>query len=470
MTLMFDKETTTESSIGHSPERLMPEVMAGDRSKSRLETIKRAAHPAFYLTLFLAYTVLRTINLHAIQEVRALPDTPVYTSIASRSLFDFHFWIGERPWTTPLFYKLLRNDPPSIAVFQLALSAICWGLLALCAARAVRLSWLKPIAFGMILLFSLSTEIILWDGVMLADSISLSLMALFIASWFWLLEDWQWFKAVLTAVAAFSWAFTKDTNAWVVLVIAALLIIGIAARRIQSRYVLIASVFAVIFAMNDVSANRAQRWVVAFMNNVGMRILPSPERTTYFAELGMPVTPALMQRRQKKAWTDNWAFFKDPALQQFRDWLYAHGESSYIRFLLSHLALTVQEPLRHSEELLSSELRNYAPANFANILSEPLTEVVYFKRWAVLWTWAAAIAVGFVFGLRLWTSNVAFVVPLMIILLVYPQAVIAWHGDPNEIGRHGLEAGVNLRLGLWLLVLFGADVVIGSLSKARRSG
>jgi hypothetical protein len=464
---MVNKEATTESSIDRSAERLMPKGMAGDVFKFRWETIKRVACPALCLTLFLAYSVLRIINLQAIQEVRQFPDTPVYTGIASRSLLDFRFWIGERPWTTPLFYKLLRNDPPSIAVFQLALSTICWGLLALCAARAVRISWLKPIAFGIILLFSLSTEIILWDGVMLADSISLSLTALFIASWLWVLEDWQRFKVAAMALVAFSWAFTKDTNAWVVLVIAAILISGVASRRIQGRYALLACVFAVIFAMNDVTANRAHRWVVAFMNNVGMRILPSPERTAYFAELGMPVTPALMQRREKKAWSDNWAFFKDPALQQFRDWLYARGKSSYIRFLLSHLAVTIQEPVRHSDELLSSELRNYAPANFASILNKPLAEVVYFKRWAVLWTWAAGIAVGFVFGLKLWTRNVAFLVPLALIILVYPQAVIAWHGDPNEIGRHGLEAAVNLRLGLWLLLLFAADMMFGSIIKSR---
>ena len=440
----------------------MRKVISGELFKFRWEIMKQAACPAFCLTLFLVYSVVRIINVQAIQEVRQLPDTPVYTGIASRSLLNIRFWIGERPWTTPFFYKLLKNDPPSIAVFQMALSAISWGFLALCVARAMRLSWLKPIAFSTILLFSLSAEIMMWDGVMLADSISLSLMALVIASWLWLLEDWQWFKVALVTFAAFLWAFSKDTNAWTVLMIAALLILGVTMRRIQGRYILIAGVFVVIFAINDVTANRAHRWVVAFMNNVGMRILSSPEKTAYFAELGMPVTPALMGRRAKKAWTDNWAFFKDPALQQFRDWLYPHGKSSYIRFLLTHPALTIQEPLRHSEKLLSSELRNYAPANFASILSEPLAEVVYFKRWAVLWTWTAAIAVGFVFGLKLWTRNVAFLVPLALIILVYPQAVIAWHGDPNEIGRHGLEAAVNLRLGLWLLLLFAVDMMFGS--------
>ena len=467
---MIDQRTKRGEFPRHSSERgLMPEVRVGATSKFRSAAIRRATYPILCISLFLLYSVLRTSNLNAIDEVKLLPDTPVYTSIASRSLLNFRFWIGERPWTTPLLYKLLRNNPPSIAVFQLGLSVVCWGLLAFCVARAVRLSWLKPIAFGIILLFSLSAEIIMWDGVMLADSTSLSLMAFFIASWLWMLEDWRWFKVALVALAAFLWSFAKDTNAWAVLVIAAILIIGTAARRIQGRYVLIASVFAVIFAMNDVSANRAHRWVVAFMNNVGLRILPSPEWTAYFAELRMPVTPALMQRREKKAWSDNWAFFKDPALQQFRDWLYAHGKSSYIRFLLSHPALTIQEPLRHTEELLSSELRNYAPDNFTGILTGTLAEVVYFKKWALAWTWAAAMSVGFVFGLRLWTRNIVFVVPLALIVLVYPHAAIAWHGDPNEIGRHGLEAAVNLRLGLWLLVLFGGDLMIGTISKARRS-
>jgi len=331
----------------------------------------------------------------------------------------------------------------------------------------VRFSWLKVVAFGFMLLFGLSAEIIMWDGVLLADSVSLSLMALVITSWLWLLEDWQWLKVALVIFAAFLWAFSKDTNAWAVLMIAALLIMGVATRCIQGRYIVIAGVFVVIFAMSDISANRKHRWVVAFMNNVGMRILPSPEKTAYFAERGMPVTPALMERREKKAWTDDWAFFNDPRLQQFRDWLYAHGKSSYMRFLLSHPALTLQEPLRHSEELLSSELRDYAPRSFVSILSEPLAEVVYSKRWAVLWTWVAAIAVGFVLGLKLWTRNVAFLVPLALTMLVYPQAVVTWHGDPNEIGRHGLEAAVNLRIGLWLLLLFAADLIFDSANKAR---
>jgi hypothetical protein len=458
---MADKETSglAADSIGGST----PSIPVGNSFGVRLGTIQATAP---YLTLFLAYVVLRIANLDALQEIRSLPDTVVYTKLASRSLFDLVFWGGPRPWTTPLVFKLMGNDPLSIKAFQSGFSIACWALLAFFVARALRSSWLKLLAFGIVLLFSLSAEIIMWDGVLLSDSISLSLMALFIAGWLWLLESWRWHKAALIVLVALFWAFTRDTNAWLVLMTAGALMIGAAAGQIQRRYVLVAAALAIVFAVNDYSANRARRWVAAFMNNVGLRILPFPERTEYFERLGMPVTPALMARAGKKAWRDDWAFFKDPALEEFRQWVRARGKSTYMRFLLSHPAMTIQEPLRHPELLLSAELRNYAPAGFSPILHGAVAEIVYVKNWSLLCIWAGAIAFGLALGLTIWKHNMAAVVPLALIVLAYPHGTLVWHADPNEIDRHALQAAVHFRLGLWLLVLFGSDLLIGR----RRSG
>ena len=441
-------------------------IPAGSAFGLRLETIKAAIHPALYLILFLACAALRVVNFDALQEVRSFPDICVYTKLVSRSLFDLSFWAGPRPWTTPLVFKLLGNDPPSIAAFQLTFSIVSWGLLALCVARVVRFSWLKPVAFGFIVLFSLSAEIIMWDGVLLSDSISLSFMALFIAVWLWGLESWRWHKAALIVLVALFWSFARDTNAWIVLMTAGALMIGAAAGQIQRCYVLIAATLAIVFAVNDYSANRARRWVVAFMNNVGLRILPFPERSEYFERLGMPVTPALIGRAGKKAWHDDWAFLKGPELEDFRQWLYARGKSSYMRFLLSHPGMTIQEPLRHPEQLLAAELRNYAPAGFSPILRGAVAEIVYVKKWSLLCIWAAAIALGLALGVGIWTHNIAAVVPLALIVLAYPHGALVWHADPNEIERHALEAAVHFRLGLWLLVLFVSDLIICH----RRSG
>jgi hypothetical protein len=446
-----------------SKTRLGRAITTGGTFEGRQETIKAVSYASLYVILFIAYAALRVVNFAELQEVRLFPDTSVYTGLASRSLWDLRFWCGPRPWTAPFVFKLLGNDSSAIAVFQLMFSIVSWGVLAFVGGAAVQLYWLKPVAFGLILLFSLSAEIIMWDGVLLPDSISLSLMALLIAGWLRLLKSWQWHKAMLVTLIALFWSFTQDTNAWLVLMTAGALLIGVAAGRLERRYVLIVVAFAIIFSVNDYSANRARRWVVAFMNNVGLRILPIPAHTEYFVQAGMPVTPALTGRAGKKAWSDDWAFIKEPELDKFRQWLYARGKATYMRFLLSHPAMTLQEPLRHPELLLSPELRKYAAAGFVPVIHGTLAEIVYVKKWALLCIWAAAVAVGFALGTRIWKYKLAFIIPLALIVFAYPHVALVWHADPNEIERHAFRAGVHFRLGLWLLVLFAIDLAMAQI-------
>jgi hypothetical protein len=45
----------------------------------------------------------------------------------------------------------------------------------------------------------------------------------------------------------------------------------------------------------------------------------------------------------------------------------------------------------------------------------------------------------------------------VLILFSYPQAVLIWSADANDLPRHSLYHNVEWRLGLWLLVLFAAD-------------
>ena len=50
-------------------------------------------------------------------------------------------------------------------------------------------------------------------------------------------------------------------------------------------------------------------------------------------------------------------------------------------------------------------------------------------------------------------------VPLVMILLVYPLAAMVWHGDSHEIDRHVLPIVVQARIGFILLLLLAVDSV-----------
>jgi hypothetical protein len=470
-----------------------------------------------YIIPLLAYLSLRIITMFAIQEVRTTPDTVIYTHLASQPLWSSAFWSGSRPFTVPLVYNLLDNNFQLIVIFQSALSMFSWSLLAVSVARLVQLHWFKPIAFAIVLIFGMSSEIIMWDWVILSESISLSLLALFIASWLWLIEEWQWHKVWVVMLVGVLWVFTRDPNAWAVLILAGLLALVAIVWRTHRRYFILAIIFIAFFTASNASSNLGERWVFPFENVLAKRILPVPERTAYFAEHGMPITPALMERSGKWASSDEWAFDNDPDLEEFREWLHKSGKFTYIRFLLSNPSYTFLEPLRHGQDPYSEEEgspaagfseQNNPTASLAGRLAyddvtngfrpilpeQPLREFLWtlgvgtiVSHLAILivamlaWPtqinsgrslptitnrnlyYAASAFPQWLYSVG-WRQHKQLLVPLgvalTVIWLAFPLAAVIWHGDAMEIARHSVPVLVQLRLGLLMLILFEVDIIL----------
>lgn len=48
----------------------------------------------------------------------------------------------------------------------------------------------------------------------------------------------------------------------------------------------------------------------------------------------------------------------------------------------------------------------------------------------------------------------------MLILFSYPQAVLVWNADANDLARHSIYHNIELRLGVWMLIFFVLDFLI----------
>jgi len=392
----------------------------------------RLGLPGFFVALFLLCSSLRVLNF---DEIRQFPDTQAYVRKASLPLLSWgnrvgplsglaSWWLQGRSFTVPLFYKLAGNTPYESAIFQLCFSVVCWGLLALSVARTAKHGLIQSTGFLIILLFSLSDQIVMWDALLLSDSITISLLALFVACWLSLLAEWQWGKGALGSTR---------------------------------RYLSIGAVLAGMFIANEISQNYSGRWVTPFVNVIGQRILPDPERIGYFAERGMPVTPAVMRLSGQFAWSQDRLFYNDPELEELREWVRTRGKQTYIRFLLTHPVRTILEPLRDSDALMAPELKAYRSSGFSPVLQGGMSEVVYVDKWVpLLWVVGLGLAVWLIVTDRNGAWKVL-VVPMLLIGLAYPHALVAWHGDASEVSRHALQAGVQFRLGLWLTLLFVSD-------------
>ena len=57
-------------------------------------------------------------------------------------------------------------------------------------------------------------------------------------------------------------------------------------------------------------------------------------------------------------------------------------------------------------------------------------------------------------------KKLIWVLPLALILLTYPQALLVWNADANDMARHALYHNILLRLGVWILTLFVLDFAL----------
>ena len=430
------------------------------------EKIKKALLYSSLLVLFALYVWLRVGNSQFIREPRTgFGDTKDYFHIASLSIFSSSFWLSVKPPVFPFFLKFLGENTKTISTFQLWFSISCWGLLAYVVASALRNDILKPIAFLLILAFSMSEEINMWDYLILSDSIALSLMALFFAAGLWTLLKWSATRASIFVFLAVLLAFVRDTYAYVLLMIAGVLIVVFFLSNFKKQFLYVEITFFLIFLASTTLASIGYHWYTPLLNTIGMRILPNPEYLAYFESRGMPVNDTLMERSGKPHHADYAAMAVDERLEDFRVWIRENGEREYKRFLWFYKADTLQNVFNDKESIFYPDLGYYTASRFKPIIQNGrLDELLYPNRFGFILFFIANLIAGVFSAVAYYERKVTWILPLTLILLSYPQAVLIWNADPSDMARHALYHNVMMRLGVWILALFVLDFLVEKVS------
>jgi hypothetical protein len=405
--------------------------------------------------LFVLYAVARIWTAPPIVEKpRVLADTTAYERISREPRGSVDLWAGSRPALFPLLLKAAQQDYDRAAAMQLALSIPAWGLLAWMVSRFLRPRGLQVAGFGLTLLFSLERHIAGWDFVMMSESLSITTLVLFAAACLWLLEVWRAGKVAVVLLAGLALAFTRDTNAWMLLALAGLIVLATALRWIKPRVLVLAAGLTVVFALGDLSANTGNRWVFPLGNLLTQRVLPDAAAVSYFESCGMPVSPSLLVLEGKFANSDDQAMFTGPELETFRRWLYDHGRGCYIGWLASNPAQHAWEALRSTGILISFEdVDRFFSNRYQPLLPRWLGGILYPER-LTLWIWGlSTVAAVLAIWRQAWRANGLWAAFICLNLLVFPHLFLTWHGDAMAPDRHALSVGVQLYLGWWIMVL-----------------
>lgn len=261
------------------------------------------------------------------------------------------------------------------------------------------------------------------------------------------------------------WAFTRDGNAQF-LALLALCLVPVAIIRRRLDVGIVATALLLLAAASQVQAAAGERWLFSYYNVLTDRILPQPDRLAWFAARGMPVSNALLAEAGKWGSGDDWALYRGPALADFRAWTRAAGLRTYACYLLDHPGNAILEPLRAASALAGDPTSGgfYRPPGTVEL---PGPRLLYAAQgWALALLALVSVTVA-VWALLRRGVDRRWVLPLMLAGTALPLFVPLYLADAMEVERHALGLDIQLRLGLWLLLLVGLDTLRGK-AKAPR--
>jgi len=370
-------------------------------------------------------------------------------------------WTHTKPWGAAVLYKLTGSSLATIDAVQTFLSALAWLILAWVFSRVIRQGWLRVVSFALILGFSLAPSVQMWNQIIQSESLSISLMVLIVAVWMSLLQSWRWGKFLVLIILFGWWIGTRETNVYLSLMIAGILVlVGLLYKR--GRFYWALSAILVGFCMVNMQISEVPtipRWLYPLTNTILNRILPDEEFTSYFAARGMPVSQDLLSLSGGLANSEYFAIFNNQALNDMEDWLYRKGKNTYIRFLIDHPVYTLTSPWLHIREMLvATEFYTYAPRPALPPLAWALENFIFLHPLWLLGLLAFVTTIA-VLRSKLWKERSSWLV-IIFLALFFPHFYLVWHGDAAEIGRHAIQASVQLRLALWLSLLLALDKIV----------
>jgi hypothetical protein len=357
---------------------------------------------------------------------------------------------GARPPLVPLLYALLGHQLRTIVIVQSAVGALCWAVLAFAARRFAGYRLAGWLAFVGVLVVSLTDMVTHWDVCILSDSVSLSLLALLLAAGLTLAETRSPRRIAAFLTLAVLWGLTRDTNAYLLglLGLAGMLLVLLARRP---RWVLLPAMFVLVAVGVAGSANQGRRWVEPFLHLTSERILTDRSRTQWFADHGMPVTPALLDLRGPYLPTYEHTYLTSPALASFRQWADRHGQEAYMAYVVTHPAWSLIRPFGRHEELSSALLGYYGSLPYEPWWPVPLRHLLLVdaREAMVAEAIGLGLVVGWVFARGARPSKV-WAIPGVVVVAGLCHLVVAWLGDTWEVGRHSVDAMVQVQVGLLL--------------------
>lgn len=449
-----------------------------------------------FFLIFLAAIVLRLGEYSQLEASLGTGDTESYLQASEIDFPTLTFFTSGRSATLPLIFKIFSpeqgyqltwiSEPATagggrmpanqagfepIVAFQIAMSIIGWGALALVVFHHLTHTIVKPVTAALILLFGFSPQMANWDSLLMSESLSFSLYALLVALVVELVfslsrrppkATWKiWGIVAGLFLVTAGWVFSRDTNIYLLLLSVAalclLLFFSVWRKIVPLAPVIVLTGLMIGLAWFQQTTFRAsQRWLLPLLNNMTTNVFPYPSRVDFFASKGMPVSPELLSISGSAEYNSIYE------QEDFIAWAKEAGLTAYSEFLLRTPLWAMQSIYSDLEDSFALNEQWYFEDSYSGHpgwlipigdFLHPISSSVLFLD--VLLTF---LVIGLVWRIRTNEALAWAVIAVWLLTNSFLLLVTGYLGEVRSVQRHALTGTVPLRFLLWLLLAIVADL------------
>ena len=449
------------------------------------------------IALEIVFALLTFINFYS-HDLSIYYDTDTFVQASQHNFYSVDFFLDWRLPFIPLLYKILNCDFIAIGYLQTILYILSWLFLSWTLTKIIQSNWLKITSVFGVLFIGLVPEFQIWNNILLSESISISLLVIFVA--FLILHNAikkKGYALGIVGIAAI-FSFTRDTNSYIVLMLALFYLVFFFVQRPRNyQYLFLTTFFSMFFLFTNFTSEMLKnvrsddgtpilkRYQIPLFNIYHFKVLTNNDTIEIFKKYGMPVSPNLQSIQKHRNWYV--LLFREKEFKDFVFWVLNYGKNSYAKFLIFHPLYTINELLINQEKifLLANKSSIFKYASMPKVTSSsrftinsqfPNRFFHQAKNRKELLQLLRSKGIGHTFipfkfilfglgGLLFITMAMACVfrfswtrrdglLYFAMFIFAFPHILLCFHGDAIEIERHCVGSLAHLLIAIFLLIIF----------------
>lgn len=406
------------------------------------------------IAVVLALTSLRLLLVLAYRP-NVFPDTADYLQQANHWPWDRLVLAGARPPGTAWFLTAVGRDPQAAVVAQTLIAGLAWSALILVACSTIRDQRVRLVAGLLLGLVSLSANLLVWDTAVLSDSLSLSMVLLFVSAT--MLAAHRGLSrpagAAIVASAAAA-AAMRDTNAIMLGLVGLALCLSLR-FRLSRAWAGVALALVVLLGLSLASAAIGDRSRAVASDEL-VRVARHPDQVSFYADRGLP--NAQLATRLVRADPSLGSFRSDPRMTATNAWMVDHGMATKAAWVREHPGYALVQPFREPSAVTAKLHQAYVPHHWHPVLPGPVESMLVPRDERLV---ASSLALALAMLSLGWRRSPVRWVVLGMLGSVPLQLLVVWHGEAIEVPRHGLAVDLTLRIGVIMAAAIGTDSLFG---------